>query len=47
MTRLNMKWQDQRATRLQRLLLDGILPGGHARAPGQLDSDNIKITLEE
>jgi hypothetical protein len=28
------------------LRLDGLLPGGHARAPGQLAFDNINITLE-
>lgn len=44
---LTVKWHNQHATRFQHLRLDGLLPGGHARAPGQLAFDNIKIVLEK
>ncbi len=44
---LTVKWHNQHATRFQNLRLDGLLPGGHARAPGKLAFDNINITLEK
>ena len=44
---LTVKWRNQHAARFQHLRLDGLLPGGHARAPGQLAFDNIRIVLEE
>lgn len=44
---LTVTWGDQRTPRFEHLRLDGLLPGGHARAPGQLAFDNIKIMLEE
>jgi len=44
---LTVKWHNQRARFFQHLRLDGLLPGGHARAPGQLAFDNIRIVMEE
>ena len=44
---LTVKWDNPRATRFQHLRLDGLLPGGHARAPGRLAFDNIRVVVEE
>ncbi len=40
-------WHTAGSTRFVGLRLDGLLPGGHARAPGALAFDNIRIILEE
>jgi len=44
---VSVAWHQPKAASFSSLRLDGLLPGGHAEAPGSIAFDNIRLTLVE
>ncbi len=44
---VTIPWAKPNATTFSNVTFDGLLPGGHAEAPGSIAFDNIKLVMEE